>query len=89
MSENYPPSFYEDAACRAETANDYGAAARLWNSASAVSIGHNRSARYDAARKRCIEKFKAEHTNSALSLPSGSAIYNFASDTDRDKYRKK
>lgn len=47
------PNSYEVVAIRAENTGHYRMAARMWHLASCVSLGHSRSARYDAAEARC------------------------------------
>lgn len=54
---NHPPSYYEDLAIAAEKRGDWQYAIAAWNSASAASIGHNRSARYDARAEQLVKEY--------------------------------
>ena len=49
------PHFWEELAATLEADKDYRLAAECWSSAAAATLGHKRTARYQAAEKRCDE----------------------------------
>jgi hypothetical protein len=56
---NHSPSYYADLATNAEAREAWEEAAQHWKDARAVSLGHNRRARYEEAETRCRAKAKA------------------------------